>query len=130
MTTAQPDVLVICRALVQAGYKPYAGICLADTPECISYPFPAEDGHGIGIMVRAKDDPTTMIEYRIPETVIQLALEAVSPASKGEPTLRDGLTLAYSMLVKIRDGGSYTWGEYHDNLELIRRAMLASESEE
>jgi hypothetical protein len=35
--------------------------------ECISYPFPTDKG-GLGIMVRTKDDPTTIREVGIPES--------------------------------------------------------------
>lgn len=71
------STLETCQVLVKAGYKPYEKICLAGTPECISYPFPKDNGR-IGIMVRATGDPTTMVEYEIPEGVIAQAREFAS----------------------------------------------------
>lgn len=46
-------------------YVPHREI--ADGLECISFPFPTEDGR-IGVMVRDKNDPTTMRQVLIPES--------------------------------------------------------------
>lgn len=46
-------------------YRPYS--IIEGGLECISYPFPDEQG-GVSILVRVKDDPTTMRQVAVPES--------------------------------------------------------------
>lgn len=69
----QEELLSICHVLARVGYKPYRSICVAETSEIISYPFPRQDGQ-IGIMLRKPGDPTTIREYVIPFSAVVLAI--------------------------------------------------------
>lgn len=62
------EQLRACYIMRDRGYKPYAMQQLHDgsgrTMEVISLPFP-DDAGGVSVMVREKDDPTTMVEIAL-----------------------------------------------------------------
>lgn len=78
--TKPPRTLDTCRALVKAGYKPYAiKTVWGKEMEMISMPFPQDGikdgGCGIGIMVREPGDPVTLKEWSIPVAYVRAALQ-------------------------------------------------------
>ena len=56
------------------GLRPYATVVTEDGEEleAISFPFPRDDEAGISILAREKGDPTTMMEYRLPDEIADL----------------------------------------------------------
>lgn len=95
-------------ALRRVGYKPYARGRVDGCPvECISFPYPSDDGRQLLIQVRTPEDPTTMRTVSCGEVYI-----ACWPVSVDE-----GRPLGVDLDIDDRDADDWDFDEddYEDD---------------